>query len=101
MVPVTLTLLPTVPMVGEKLVIVGVVDAATVNGELLSPDPDGVVTPIGPVVAPDGTCTTSCVAEADITVAAAPLNVTVFCASVLLKPEPAIVTMVPAGPCDG
>lgn len=34
-------------------------------------------------------------------VAGTPLNVTVLAVVVVLKPIPAIVTMVPAGPCVG
>ncbi len=54
LVPVITTLVPTGPLVGEKLVIVG---PATVTVKLLAlvAVPPGVVTAIGPVVAPEGT----------------------------------------------
>ena len=68
-------------MVGVKLVIVGRpledVDV-TINGALLAADPGGAVTPIGAVVAPDGTVATIWVAIDEITVVGTPLNVTAF-----------------------
>jgi len=53
LVPVITTLDPTPPLVGLKLVIVGA--AATVKSLALVPVPPGVVTAMGPVVAPAGT----------------------------------------------
>ncbi len=53
LVPVITTLVPTGPLVGEKLVIVGA--ATTVKLPALAVVPRGVVTAIGPVVAPVGT----------------------------------------------
>ncbi len=53
LVPVITTLVPTVPLVGEKLVIVGA--ATTVKLLALVAVPPGVVTDIEPVVAPVGT----------------------------------------------
>ena len=50
-VPLICTLVPTGPLVGVKLVIVG----ATVKLLALLAVPPGVVTAIGPVVAPEGT----------------------------------------------
>ena len=52
-VPVITTLVPTGPLVGEKLVIVG--DPITVKLLALVAVPPGVVTAITPVVAPEGT----------------------------------------------
>jgi hypothetical protein len=52
-VPVIVTAAPTGPLAGVKLAIVGA--ETTVNGPPLVADPPGVVTVIGPVVAPDGT----------------------------------------------
>src|SRR5439155_1672557 len=52
-VPMMLTLVPTGPLVGEKLVIVG--GLITVNGLVLVAVPPGVVTLLGPVVAFAGT----------------------------------------------
>jgi hypothetical protein len=54
-VPVIVRAVPDVPMVGVKLVIVGSVEVVTVKGVLLVAEPAGVVTTMGPVVAPAGT----------------------------------------------
>jgi len=56
------------------------------------------VTTMFPLVAPDGTVATSCVLEAELTVALVPLKVTVLLAGVELKFDPEIVTCVPTGP---
>jgi hypothetical protein len=78
LVPLIVTAVPATPMVGVKLVIVGVPGlAATVKGVLLVADPLGVATLMVPVVAPGGTVTFSCVGEAEETVAAVPLKATV------------------------
>jgi hypothetical protein len=53
-VPLIVTLVPTGPLVGVKLVIVGAL-AMTVNALALVAVPSGVVTLIGPVLAPGGT----------------------------------------------
>jgi len=53
-VPLIVTLLPTAPLVGVKLVIVGAL-AVTVKLLALVAVPPGVVTLSGPVVAPAGT----------------------------------------------
>jgi len=58
-------------------------------------------TPIKPVVAAEGTVTTSCVAVAELTVAVAPWNVTLLLAGVVLKPVPVIVTEAPGVPFVG
>jgi hypothetical protein len=52
-VPLIVTLAPTIPLVGVKLVIVG--GLTTVKLVPLVPVPPGVVTLSGPVVAPAGT----------------------------------------------
>jgi hypothetical protein len=101
LVPVIVTALPTVPTAGEKPVIVGALDAPTVNGSLLVADPPGVVTLIGPVLAPAGTVATSRVVVAEVTVAVVPLNLTVLSPAVALNPVPEMVTAVPAGPRPG
>ena len=54
LVPVMTTLVPTGPLVGEKLVIVGA-EAVTVKLVELVAVPPGVVTEMVPVVAPAGT----------------------------------------------
>jgi hypothetical protein len=80
------------------LVIVGTPLAVTVKLAGLVADPDGDVTAIGPVVAPDGTVVTSRVAVALTTVLATPLNVIVFRLGVWLNPVPEIVTVAPITP---
>jgi hypothetical protein len=78
-VPVIVTGVPGLAIPGENPVIVGKpFEVVTVNGELLVALPAGDVTLITPVVAPEGTVVTSCVAVADVTVAPILLNVTVF-----------------------
>src|SRR5262249_10981864 len=54
-VPVITTCVPTGPLVGEKLVMVGAAAVVMVKLFALAPVPPGVVTVIGPVVAPPGT----------------------------------------------
>jgi len=87
-VPVIVTLVPVTPIVGVKLVMVGKPAAPTTNGVLLVTFPEGVVTEMGPVVAPAGTLVLIFVVVAAVTVAATPLNVTVFWLAVVLKPVP-------------
>jgi len=87
-VPVIVTAVPAVPIVGVKLVMVGAVEVLTVNGVPLVTEPPGVVTEIVPVVAPDGTLVTIRVGSAEMTVAATPLKVTVFWLAVVLKDVP-------------
>src|SRR6266481_1723187 len=101
--PVTVTLVPTTPIVGVKLVIVGGAfpAAVTVKDVAVVKVPAGVVTTIGPVVAPDGTVAIIWFAVADVTVAVELLKETVFWLIVALNPVPVIVTVVPTGPLDG
>ena len=85
--------------VGENEEMLGFPDEeVTVNEAELVTVPAGAVTEIVPVVAPDGTVTTSCVAEALLIVAVVPLNFTVSLAGVALKFEPEMVTCVPTSP---
>ena len=78
-VPVIEIAVPGRPIVGVKLVMVGLpLSAVTVNGALLVAEPAGDVTPIGPVVAPTGTTTTNCVTVALTTSAPTSRNVTTF-----------------------
>jgi hypothetical protein len=100
-VPEIATDVPATPIVGEKPVMLGGCGAVTVNDAALVAEPAGLVTAIGPVVAPVGTVTTMLVVVDDVIVAAVPLNVTVFCAGVALKLVPVIVTAVPIGPDVG
>jgi hypothetical protein len=85
LVPVMVTAVPAAPIVGVKLVMVGAADATTVNEALLVAKPVGVLTVIGPVVAPAGTLVTIWVGVDDVTVAVVPLNLIVFWAGVELK----------------
>ncbi len=102
LVPLTVTDVPGVPIVGMKLVIVGApVEAVTVKTLALVEDPPGAVTPSTPVVAPAGTAVTIWVVVDEVTLAETPLNVTAFWLGVVLKPVPKIVTVVPTGPLSG
>ena len=78
LVPVIVTAVLGMPIVGVKSVIVGDPDPPTMNAVLLVALPAGDVTLIGPVVAPEGTEVTMRVAVADVTFVVTPLNVTVF-----------------------
>ena len=95
-VPLMVTLVPTGPLVGVKLVIVGAL--VTVNGLALVAVPPGVVTLSGPVVAPVGTVAWIAVAEVTVKLALNPLNVTDVAP---VKLVPLIVTLVPTGPLVG
>jgi hypothetical protein len=97
-VPFIVTTAPTAPEAGEKLDTVGA-GTVTVKSEALAPVPPGVVTAIGPVVAPAGTFAVTCVAESAVNVVAlVPLNVT---AEAPVRCVPVIVTLVPTGPLGG
>jgi hypothetical protein len=96
-VPLMVTLVPTGPLVGAKLVIVGGL-ATTVKLLALVAVPPGVVTLIGPVVAPVGTVACIAVAELTTKLALTPLQVT---AVAPVKFVPLIVTLVPTGPLVG
>jgi hypothetical protein len=97
--PVIVTLIPTGPLVGEKLLIVGAPGAeVTVKLVALVAVPPGVVTLIFPVVAPAGTVAVIRESEATLNVAATFLNLTELAP---LKPVPLIVTLVPTGPLVG
>jgi len=77
-VPVIVTAVPTVPMPGVKLLIVGNPEpAVTAKDVLLVADPFGHVILIVPVVAPEGTVTTIWVGVAFVTDALTPLKLTV------------------------
>jgi hypothetical protein len=78
LVPETLKLVPATPIDGVSPVIVGTPEFTTVKGLLEVAVPAGAVTEIVPVVAVAGTVATNCVGLADVTVAATPLNFTVF-----------------------
>ena len=73
-VPVIVIEVPTRPFVGVKPEMVGA--ANTMKLVALVAVPAGVVTVMGPVVAPAGTLVARLVVVADVTVAVTPLNVT-------------------------
>lgn len=99
-VPVSLTSVPVGPDEGLMPVTVSEEGCVTVNtGPVTSFPP--VETFKAPVAADGGTVATSCLSVASVTVAVAPLKVTVLAGAVELKPVPVIVTRVPAGPCVG
>lgn len=97
LVPVRVTLVPTAPLVGVKLVIVGA--ATTVKLDELVPVPPEVVTLSFPVVTPVGA---TAVIEVELTtlklLAAVPLNLT---AVAPVKLVPVRVTVVPTAPLVG
>jgi len=92
--PVIVTLAPTSPLDGVKELIAG----ATIKSVLLVPVPAGVVTAIGPVVAPPGTVAVIWVAESTVKPAAAPWKVTSVAP---VKFTPVIVTLTPTCPLGG
>jgi hypothetical protein len=96
--PVSVTTVPTGPLVGDRLVNVG--GAVTVKAKVLLARPPTVTTTL-PLVAPLGTGTTMLVADHVVGVALVPLNVTVLVPLVAPKLVPAIVTTVPTGPLVG
>src|SRR2546428_14029696 len=63
--------------------------------------PPRVVTVIGPVVAPPETSAARLVADAAVTVASTPVNLTWFSLATGSKLAPVIVTAVPTGPLAG
>ena len=92
-VPVIVTAAPTVPLVGEKLVIVG--GTITVNVAALVAVPAGVVTAMAPLVAPAGTVAMIWLAELTTYVALLPLKVTELAP---VKLVPVMVTEAPTAP---
>ena len=95
-VPPMVTLVPTGPLVGAKLVIVG--GSTTVNALLLLAVPPAAVTLIGPVVAPADTVARIAVAEVTVKLALTELKVTEVAP---LKFVPPMITLVPTGPLVG
>jgi len=92
-VPVIVTAAPTAPVVIDKLVMAGV----TVKFTPLLATPLALTTAL-PVVAPPGTVTPMLDAPHDVTLAVAPLNVTVPVPCELPKFDPVIVTAAPTAP---
>ena len=96
--PLMVTDVPTAPLDGEKLLIVGTVPPVTVKFGPLVAVPDAVVTVILPVVAPAGTVDITWVFETKLNVADVPLN---FTPLTPVKLVPLMVTAVPGAPLDG
>ncbi len=96
--PLIVTVVATVPLVGDRLVSVGTAITVYVRALLAIPPTD---TTTLPVVALDGTVTTMLLADQVSGVAAVPLNVTVLVPAVAPKLLPLIVTAVPTCPVDG
>jgi hypothetical protein len=100
LVPLMVTDVPSGPLVGERLVRVGVAGAVTVKvSALLATPPTVTTTP--PVAALAGTGTTIPVADQLVGVAVVPLNLTVLVPCAAPKFVPAIVTEVPTVPLEG
>ena len=96
LVPLIVIEVPTTPLLGLKLVIVGA--ATTVKLVALVAVPPAVVTVTGPLLAPAGTVAVIIVAELTVKVAALPLNAT---AVAPLKLVPVTVTDIPTPPLAG
>src|SRR5947207_1601382 len=96
LVPLIVTLVPTGPLLGVKLVIVGGLMAVKLAALLAVPSE--VVTLIGPLVAPAGTVAVIAVAEPTVKLALVPLNSTALAP---VKLVPLMVTLVPTGPLPG
>jgi hypothetical protein len=102
-VPVITIVEPSEPLL-VKLVMVGEpVDVVVVTVKSLEDVPvcPFTVTAILPVLTPEGTVTVSCVVVAAVTVAVAPLKVTVLFVVTALKFSPVMVTVSPATPLVG
>src|SRR5512138_3610219 len=98
LVPAIVTDVPTGPLVGVSVVMLG--GTVTVKLTPLLARPPTVTTTV-PVVAPAGTGTTRLVADQLVGVAVVPLNFTVLVPCVAPKFVPVIVTDVPTGPLVG
>ena len=89
---------PTGPLNGRKARIVGTGYGVTSKVSWLAPVPPGVVTAMGPSVAPAGTVAVISVPRSTVKLAAVPLKVT---AVAPVNPVPVIVTEVVVGPHVG
>ena len=101
-VPVNVTTVPTGPLDGVKLVMVGNPAAPTIKFVALCTVIQFTVTSIFPVVVPEGTVVVMSVAVLAVTIAVLLLkNFTMLLAGVVLKFVPVMVTGVPIGPEAG
>jgi hypothetical protein len=97
--PLMVTAVPELPLVGLNPLIVGAGVVVTVKLPALVPVPAAVVTLIAPLVAPVGTLAVIWVPEFTVkVVAAVPLKATLVAP---LSPAPLMVTDVPVGPLVG
>src|SRR5437879_5290573 len=92
------TLVPAAPLVGEKLVMLGVDVPDTVKLVELVTLPPPAVTAMVPVVAPAGTVAVILMSELMVKEALVPLNVTI---AAVVKPVPLMVTLAPTEPLVG
>jgi len=96
--PVIVTAAPTAPIVGERLVMLGVPSTVKLTPLLAAPE---TVTTTVPVAAPPGTVAIMFVALQLVAVAAVPWNVTVLVPWIDPKFAPVIVTDAPTAPDVG
>src|SRR5581483_913605 len=97
--PAMLTFVPTGPLVGEKLEMVGAgAEPVTVKLVALVTMPPPAITAIGPVEAPVGTVAVILMSELMVKEALRPLKVTL---AAVVKPEPLMVTPAPTAPLPG
>jgi hypothetical protein len=94
LVPVSITSSPTKPLVGAKLMMLGV----TIKSVAVVNDPTVLMTVIAPVVAPMGTVVVIWTSEFTVKVANVPLKSTEVAVQ---NPVPYNITVVPTGPLAG
>ena len=94
LVPVIVTAVPRIPLVGEKEVIAG----SSVKAATLVTLPVELLTEIGPTVAPLGTAAVIWVSETAVNAADVPLKAIPVA---VVKSLPVMVTVVPTGPLVG
>ena len=97
-VQIIVAIVPTAPLVGEKL---ETAKRVTTNFVADMPVSELCVMAIGPVVAPSGMVVIISVSVELVTTALVPLNVTVLLLGVMEKLAPTIITGVPTGPLAG
>lgn len=102
LVPAIVTVVPTGPVLGSKLVMVGEPAGVTVKSDVLVAIRPPTSTVILPVVAPAGTVVVMFVTVGvPLITAGVPLNFTMLFAAVALKLVPVMLTVVPTGPVIG
>src|SRR5436309_6107114 len=101
LVPVSVTEVPTGPLIGLNARMTGAPGEVTVKLITLVALPSESVMAIGPVVAPDGTVAVIWMLESTVKAAAVPLKVTAVATLASSKPFPVMMTEVPTGPVIG